>query len=292
MITQLGVFSVLALSLSVVVGYSGFLSLAHAAYFAVGCYTYALITIWGGDFTVAITVSLILGGILSLALSLPAWRLRGDFFAVSSLAVQAVIFGIIYNWYSGEEQSYGTLSNLTNGPLGISGLPSPQILTYSLDGDFGRMLLSLCVAVVLIAITRRLLYSPWGRLLRAVRDDELAARSLGKPIRLIRVQTFALSCSMAAAAGVTYASYLGFLDPMQGRVDLSIDILCMVLIGGANTIRGPILGAALLVLAPEFLRFLPMSDHIAADVRRLLYGSTLVGVMHYRPQGLFGESEV
>lgn len=286
---QLGVFLILALSLNVSIGFCGLISLAHAGYFVLGCYVYALTTLYGGDFVLAIALAAAVGAVLSLALSIPSWRLKGDFFVMVSLAVQALISGLLYNWYTAGETPYGTLRNLTNGPRGITGIPKPNIFSMLIDNLPALCGLSLCLAAVMILLVAKLLASPWGRLLKSIRDDELAARSLGKSARLAKVQAFALSCALASVAGVLFVSYLGFLDPLQGRVDLSIDLLCMVLIGGAGSIRGSILGALVLVLLPEALRFTPIPDAVASDVRRMLYGLALVGMMHFRPQGLLGD---
>lgn len=289
---HLGVFLILALSLNISIGFSGLLSLAHGSYFLLGCYVYAIVTNFGGNFIVALSIAALAGAASSLALSLAAWRLKGDFFVMISLAVQVLMSSIFYNWYGGANGQYGTLSNLTNGPRGITGIPKPSFCSVSIDSLPMLCGLSLGLAAVAAYLVAKLLGSPWGRLLKSIRDDELAARSLGKSARLAKLQVFALSCSLAAIAGVMFVSYLGFLDPLQGGVDLSIDLLCMVLIGGVGTIRGPILGAIVLVLLPEALRFAAIPDVVAADVRRFIYGLALVTLMHLRPQGLLGDYRI
>jgi branched-chain amino acid transport system permease protein len=131
--------------------------------------------------------------------------------------------------------------------------------------------------------------SPWGRLLKAMRDDELAARGLGKNIRLVKVQAFAVACGMVAVAGTIYASYVSYIDPSIASLDESILMLCMVIVGGGGNFRGPLVGALVLLSIPELLRFVNIPDVMAANIRLMVYGLLLVLMMHFRPQGLAGE---
>ncbi len=137
-----------------------------------------------------------------------------------------------------------------------------------------------------------LLSSPWGRLLKAMRDDELAARGLGKNVHLAKVQVFAVACGMAAVAGAIYASYVSYIDPSAASLDESILMLCMVIVGGAGNFRGPIVGAFILLAIPEILRFAHIPDAVAANIRLMAYGLLLVIMMHFRPQGLAGEYRI
>jgi len=122
-----------------------------------------------------------------------------------------------------------------------------------------------------------------------MRDDELALRGLGKNVRLAKIQAFAIASGLVAIAGALYASYVGYIDPSTAGLDKSILMLAMVIVGGAGNFRGPIIGAVVLLLIPEILRFVDIPDAVAANVRLLLYGLMLVVLMHFRPQGLAGE---
>jgi branched-chain amino acid transport system permease protein len=148
----------------------------------------------------------------------------------------------------------------------------------------GTVLMVLCGTVVFI-----LLKSPWGRALKAMRDDELAARGLGKNTRLFKLQAFFVSCAMVAVAGGLYATYVSFIDPTSFTLDESILILSIVIIGGTGNLRGPVIGAMTVIAIPEILRFVHMPDVYAANVRLLAYGLLLVIMAHVRPQGLAGE---
>lgn len=282
------VYIMVALSLNLIVGFCGMLTLAHAAYFTVGGYAYGIVASrLGLGFFPSILIAAFVAAILSLAVSLPSWRLNGDFFVLSSLAVQTLILSAIQNWYS-PLSPIGSWGNLTNGPFGISGIPHPFILGLSFDTPPKYSLLATFIVIACISMIWRLKSSPWGRLLLSMRDDELATRGLGKDTRLLKVQAIAFACAFVAIAGVVYVGHIGFIDPSSASLDESILMLSMLLVGGTGNFRGPIIGAILLVSLPEVLRFVQLPDAVAANLRLLIYGITLVVLMHYRPSGIAG----
>jgi len=237
------IYVIVALSLNLVVGYCGMLTLAHAAYYAIGGYSYALLSLklgWG--FLPATLVAALIAAILSLAVSLPAWRLKGDFFVLVSLAVQALLFSLIYNW-SDPNAPLGSWKNLTNGPYGIIGVPAAALVGIRIAVPSTYLWFATAIAGGCGFLLWRLKTSPWGRVLISARDDELAARTLGKNTRLLKVQAIAISCAFAAIAGALYAAYIGYLDPSSASLDQSILMLSMVIVGGMGNFRGPIVGA-------------------------------------------------
>jgi branched-chain amino acid transport system permease protein len=278
LLLYLDIYLIVAISLNFLVGYGGLLQVAHAAYYGIGAYATALVMLkLGWSFFPAVALAIMATCLLSLAVSLPAWRFRGDYFIMVSLAVQSVIYSILYNWV-----------DLTNGPFGLTGIPRPSIFGYNFDSIGSIALLSTIIAGICILGMVLLLRSPWGRLLKAMRDDELAARSLGKNTRLVKLQAFMFSCAMVAVAGSLYATYVSYIDPTSFTLDESILMLSMVIVGGTGNIRGPFVGAFILIAIPEVLRFLEISDTIAANVRLMIYGFLLIGMAHFRPQGLAG----
>lgn len=283
----LSIYIILSASLNIVVGYCGLLTLAHASYFAIGSYSYAIATLYGWGFAGSLALAVGAAMLLSLFISLPAWRFKGDFFVIVSLAVQALLFSLFYNWNSPSADP-GTWGNLTNGPFGIAGISKPDILGIKFDTISDICVLSVILAGISLLVSWLLLSSPWGRLLKSTRDDELAARGLGKNTRLVKIHAFAVACGMAAVSGVIYASYVGYIDPSSATLDESILMLCMVMVGGVGNFKGPLLGALVLLLIPEGLRFLAIPDAVAANLRLLIYGLLLVFMMHFRPQGLAG----
>ncbi len=265
------------------------LTLVHAGFYAIGGYAYALLTlVLGWGFLPSLLTAVMLAATLSLAVSLPAWRLKGDFFVLATLAVQALIFSLLYNW-SDPNAPLGTWNNLTNGPFGISGIPKPKILGFTVTDSHSFFLLATVLAVLCAFIVWRLTSSPWGRVLVAMREDELAARNLGKNTRMLKVQALAIASGLVSVAGTLYAAYVGYLDPSSASLEESILMLSMVIVGGVGNFRGPVIGAIVLIAVPELLRFLDLPDALAANLRLAIYGLLLVLMMHFRPQGISGK---
>lgn len=279
LLIYLDIYIIITLSLNLLIGYSGLFQLAHAAYYGIGAYTTALLMVrhgWG--FIPSIISSIFVTGCLSLFVSLPAWRFRKDYFVILSLAMQVAIYSLLYNWI-----------DLTNGPFGITGIPRPGIFGYQINTLFKMFSLSTALTLICGTIVFILLRSPWGRVLNAMRDDELAARGLGKNTRLFKVQAFFIACAMVAIAGSLYATYVSYIDPTSFTLDESILMISMIIVGGTGNFRGPIVGALTLIAIPEILRFLYIPDAIAANIRLLIYGLLIITMVHLRPQGLAGK---
>lgn len=283
------IYAILALSLNLVVGYCGLFTLAHAAFFAVGGYTYALATMnFGWGYLPAATLAFSIAGLLSLLVSLPAWRFRGDFFVLVTLAVQSLIFSLIQNWCNTDALP-GTIRNLTNGPFGLASIAKPAIIGIRFDTYGSLTVLSSVLLAITCFIFWTLKSSPWGRLLKSMRDDELVARGLGKNVRLAKVYVLALACGFAALSGTIYSSYVTYIDPSSASLDQSILLLCMLIVGGTGNFRGPLVGAAVLLAIPEVLRLVHFPDAQASNIRMLAYGVLLIVIVHCRPQGVAGE---
>ena len=273
------IYVIVAMSLNLLIGYSGLLQVAHAAFFGIGAYTAALLSLkLGSGFLPGLACAGLTAGIFSILVSLPAWRFRGDYFIMISLAVQVTLYSLMYNWI-----------DLTNGPYGLIGIPKPAIMNSIFAT--GRDIFAIYgVIVLLLALMIGLIKkSPFGRSLQAMRDDELAARSIGIPVKKIKVESFFIASAMVGIAGAMYAQYVSYIDPTSFTLDESILMLSMVIVGGTGNIRGPIVGAIVLIAIPEILRFLNLPDSIAANIRLLAYGLLLIIMMHLRPQGLAGK---
>jgi branched-chain amino acid transport system permease protein len=292
LIVYFDIFLIVALSLNLIVGYAGLLTLAHAGFFSIGGYAYAVLNVaqqW--SFVPAALAGMIVSAALSVPVSLCSWRLKGDFFVLATLAVQAMLFSALSNW-TDVGAPLGSLSNVTNGPFGISGIGKPALFGYQIATPLAMAIFSSVVAAVCALSIWRLTNSPWGTVLRAMRDDELAARGLGKNTRLLKMQVFAISSGFVAIAGAIYASHIRYIDPSSASLDESILMLSMVVVGGIGNFRGPVVGAALLILLPELLRAIALPDTVAANLRMLIYGVMLILMMMFRPQGIAGEYRV
>jgi branched-chain amino acid transport system permease protein len=276
---MINIYLILSLSLNVLVGYTGLLSLCHAAFYGIGAYVSTLLmTKLGIDFFIALPMAIIGAIILSLFVSIPSVRLKGDYFILTTVAFQIIIFYILYNWIS-----------LTQGPYGISSIPSPDIFGYSITGPIKYFLFSFFITLLCLGFVTIVLKAPFGQVLKAIREDETLAQAIGKNVTKFKIQAFAIASGLAAIAGVLFAHYVTYIDPTSFTFDEAIFLLSIVLIGGAGNIKGPIVGVFLLLIIPEILRFLGIPDTIAPNIRQMIYGSLLILFMYFRPQGIAGE---
>jgi len=278
-LVMISIYAMLGGSLNLVAGYTGLPSTCHAAFFGLGAYSTTLLMMSAGlGFFSALGISIVVTGLLSLVIALPALRLKGDYFVLATLGFQIIVVALFYN-----------LTNITGGPNGIPGIPIPRLLGFEFDSVFRYLVLSSIVSACSLFVLWLLINSPFGRLLRAVREDEVAAASLGKNVPKVQTLAFAISAGMAAVPGALFAGYIRFIDPTTFTVMESIFILSIVVIGGAGSFWGPIVGAAFMVILPEALRFLELPLSAAANVRQITYGLLLVILMRFRPQGMLGE---
>jgi branched-chain amino acid transport system permease protein len=178
---------------------------------------------------------------------------------------------------------------LTNGPLGLPGIPQPEVFGYKFTSHLDFLFLSLFFTAVTYLVSRRLVNSPFGNVLRSIREDDLFAQSLGKNVSYYKVLAFSVGAGLVAIGGALYAYYITFIDPTSFTVPESIFMLSIVIVGGAGRLGGAIVGAVLLVSIPEILRFIGMPSSIAANMRQILYGGLMVAFMMFRPKGIWGE---
>ena len=271
-------YVVLAISLELLAGQVGLLSICQAGFYGIGAYTSSLLAInFGSSFLVGTLAGMLVAAALSLLVSLPTARLHDDYFVIASFGFQIIIFTTFNNWM-----------NLTRGPLGISGIPQPHFFGMRVRSYAGFVILAVIFAILSAVTVHRLTLSPYGRVLRAIREDEAFVQALGKNPLRFKLTAFLVSAALAAAAGSLYAHYISYIAPTSFTVLDSILVLSMVIIGGAGSLSGPITGAILLVLLPEALRFLGLPSSTSANLRQVIYGTILVAIMMVRPRGLFG----
>jgi branched-chain amino acid transport system permease protein len=275
-------YVMLTTSLDLMVGHTGIVSVMHAAFYGVGAYATALLSSrFNAPFVVTVLACVVVGASLSLIASITSLRLREEYFFLATFGLQLIVFTVLNNW-----------TELTRGPLGISGIKRPVLFGYQVHST-GEML-ALC-GVILAAvcfILSRIASSPFGRVLRAIREDDGFAEAMGKNTLRFKIQAFAVSAAVAALAGGLYAQYVTYIDPSSFNVAESILVLSMVILGGAGSPWGPVAGAAVLVLLPELLRFVGVPSGLAANVRQMFYGCLLVVMIMLRPRGLLGRYSV
>ena len=275
------IYAVLVLSANLPVGMANLLTMCQAAFYGIGAYigTFFLMQF---DLPFILLAMLVMGftGLFSLIVSYASVKLKNDYFILGTLGFQMIAYTILYNW-----------TDVTRGPYGIPGIPTIKLFgIVELSGIVGYCVLAIVVAAVSIWLFRMIKSSPFGRVLKAMRSDELSVRALGRNTTLLKVQTFFISAAFSGLAGLIYASYVSYIDPTSFTLDESIFIITALFIGGVGNVKGPVLGAVFVVILPELLRFVGLPDAAAANLRQIIYGVALVVVMFVRPQGILGEN--
>lgn len=273
------IYAVLAVSLDLLAGHGGFLSIAQAGFYGLGAYVSALLAAqFGAPFVIGVLAGMAVAALVSFIVSLPSLRLHDDYFVIATFGFQMILFSIFNNWM-----------DVTRGPLGIPGIPQPVIFGWKVDSHLEFLLLSALFASFAYFVVYLLTSSPFGRVLHAIREDEVFAQSLGKNTLRFKVTAFAVSAALAAMAGSLYAHYITYIDPTSFTVMESILVISMVIIGGVGSLWGPLVGAVVLVTLPEALRFVGLPSSVAANLRQIIYGVLLVVMMMVRPKGLVGK---
>ena len=273
------IYGVLALSLNMVVGMTGLLSLGHAAFFGIGAYTTAIVMT---EFGVNFFVSLLIGAIINIAVAYLVGkilsRFRGGYYAIVSAGLAIIVYSLLLNW-----------KDLTNGPLGIFGISKPSLFGMAIDSNSAFFVLSLIVLALIFALYRYIDKSSYGRGLKAIREDEQLATVMGYPAHRMKTVIFLLSAVIAGIAGALFASYIAFIDPSTFQVHESIFLFTIIIIGGLASGVGSIVGALILLSLPEILRFVGLPYETAAQLQQIIYGLALILIMVYKPRGLFGK---
>jgi branched-chain amino acid transport system permease protein len=270
-----GIYVMLGLGLNIVVGMTGLLNLGYVAFFAIGAYTVAILTSpqynIGWSFWVAVPIGTFLAAITGVLLSIPVLRMRGDYLAIVTLG-----FGEIIRILAKSD----ALTDFTGGPRGIRSVGGPALFGLKLNSEFWFMYIIMLGIALLVYLTWRLQSSRVGRAWMAMREDEDVAQAVGIYTLKYKVLAFAIGAACAGLGGVIFASRNKFTGPEDFAMLVSINVLCLVIIGGMGSIPGVVVGALVLKGLPEILRQLD-------DYRMLAFGALLVVMMILRPEGLW-----
>jgi len=262
--------AILVVSLQFLLGHAGQASLGHAAFFGTGAYASAIAAMRAGlPFAAAFLIAAVVAGILGAGLG-PIARLRGYYLGIATLAFNQVVVLVLTNWES-----------VTQGPLGIRSIPPPRLGPLVLRTDHQAYYLILAVLAVTCWAYGRLARSRFGRALMAIRENEVAASAMGVNPGRYKLQAFVISAISAGMAGSLFAHVTGYLNPNSFTFQESVALLLMVVVGGQASLWGSAVGAVVLTLAPEYLRFLK-------DYRLVVYGAIVVVLMMFLPDGLAG----
>jgi ABC-type branched-subunit amino acid transport system ATPase component/ABC-type branched-subunit amino acid transport system permease subunit len=263
--------AIVGIGLNILLGLTGQVSFGHVGFYAIGAYAVAILSTAAKlDFWLALPLAVALSGLVGGLLALPALRVRGPYLAMVTIAFGFVVENGAAEW-----------RGLTGGQNGIMGVPSVQAFGV-LFGERGVALLAIALCALLVAGFARLARSPLGSAMRAVKDSEIAAESIGLNPVAIKALAFALSAACAGLAGALFAPLSGFVTPSTFAFLQSILFVLVVIVGGAGTVAGPLVGAAIVVLLPELLAGL-------AEYRLLFFGALMLVVLWLAPEGIVGE---
>ncbi len=275
----ISIYAILGVSLNLIVGYTGLLSVTQAAFYGIGAYvTAVLMTSYGFSFSLSIVVGLLISGILGLAIGYVLSKFDGDYFALGSFGFNIIVSSLLIN-----------LQGLTGGALGISGIGRPSFFGFEFSSNTSFLVLAILFILAIYLISQFIVHSSFGRVLRAIREDEKAVQVFGYQTTHYKLVIFVIGAMIASVAGSLFASYISYINPSTFDLTESIFILSIIILGGLANNKGAICGAIFLILLPEILRFVGFPTGIAAELRQIVYGLTLVLLMLYRPQGLIGK---
>lgn len=275
------IYAVLAMSLNLQLGYTGLYNFGHVAFFGVGAYTSALLTLNGCPVAFGMAMGMVLAGLAGFILAFPALRLTGDFFGIASLAFGEMARLLFLNerW-------------LTKGPMGLPGIPRPGGMGSGSTGLVLFLVLALVLAGVAQLWLSYITRSPFGRALKVIREDEYVAQALGKNPFSFKVRSVVIGSAWAGLAGALWAHYITYISPGDFSLQTTILMILCVVLGGKGTPWGPVAGAFLVVFFQEMLRFLPIPPdwtRLVAPIQGMIFGLGLVVLMLKRPQGMLSE---
>jgi len=268
LMTLLCVYLMAAFGLNLIVGYAGQMSIGQAAFYGIGAYHAAILLKLGWPFFVVLPIAALACFAVGLALGFPALRVQHHYLAFATLGFNVLVYLVLRN----EEQ-------ITGGTFGISDIPRPSLFGHTLDGALPFFYFCLVSVILLAAVLWWLLRSPWGRAFAALRDNPIRAESTGVNITAYTLLAFAIGAACAGIGGAYLATLVNFIEPGQFSLSVSLLMLLAVIVGGSGRFFGPVLGSVVVILLPEWLRFLQ-------DWYLAIFGFAVIVLMVYLPGGL------
>lgn len=267
----IGLYGILSLSVNLITGYTGIVVLGQAAFYAVGAYTSAILAQrFHLDFLITLPAAVLLSFCAGLLIGIPTLRMTGRYLSIVTLGFGEIVRVIAHNWDS-----------LTGGPFGLKDIPAHKILGFTLTTRTQRYYLIFILLVLVALLIRNLTNFRIGRVMAAIKGDEMAAQSMGVNLYKYKVLIFATSAAIAGVAGAFFPHFVGYIDAASFSADISMNTLGMTILGGLGNISGSILGAIIYNIIPEMLRSF-------AQHRLIIYGALLVIMIIFRPNGLLG----
>jgi branched-chain amino acid transport system permease protein len=276
------IYGILAISLNLVVGATGLFNLGHAAFYGIGAYTSALLVKAGVPWLLAVLASMAMAGFVAFIIGIPTLRLVGDYLAVVTMGLGEITRAVFKNWIS-----------LTRGPMGLPGIPHASVLGIEFDTAEKFLVLGIVCLVLVFVVAERILYSPFGRVLKGIREDEAAVQALGKNTYRYKMAVLIVGSAMAGLAGSLFAHYITFIDPSSFVMWLTFFIFLIIVLGGLGNNLGAVVVTVVFVALREGLRFvgLPLWLNPGA-LQQLIFGILLIIATIFVPRGLIPERKV
>ena len=284
-ILMAGIYAVFSLGLNLEWGFTGLLNFGHVGFMAIGAYTTVLLSTNGVPLWLSFLAAIVVAGLMGALLGVPTLRLREDYLAITTIGFSEIVRFILHN------ESW-----LTSGSIGIGGFPRPfQYLVPAREYDLFLMVLILLTLLVVYLALGILIRSPWGRVLKSIRDDEKVSASLGKNVFSYKVQSLVIGSMTAAVAGSMLAFYMQFINPTTFMPLETFYAWIIIMVGGSGNNRGVLLGAIIFQCFFSGSRFvqgyLPLEPTQVGALRIMIIGLALVLLMMYRPEGILGKKE-
>ncbi|MBW1635694.1 MAG: branched-chain amino acid ABC transporter permease [Deltaproteobacteria bacterium] len=276
------IYSIFAQSLNLELGFTGLYNFGHIAFFGIGAYASALLSLSGVPIPVAALIAIGLAGIAGAFLALPTLRLSGDYFGIATLVFAEMVHLLFLNE-----------RDITRGPMGLPNIPRPDWIGTGVTSLPLLLAVVFFAAAVTFILLRIITNSPFGRSLKVIREDEFVAQALGKNTFLIKTKAIVTGSAFAGLAGVLWAHYITYISPSDFTLQETILVLLCIVLGGKGTHWGPVIGAFSIIFFAEFIRFIPIPSEytrFVAPLQGMIYGFILVIMMLKRPQGLISES--
>ncbi len=278
LLTLIAIYAVITASMDLILGYAGMYSFAQAALYGVAAYAAALVAMkLGQGFLISLVAAVLMTAVVAFVTVAITVRLDGDYFVLGTFCAASVISSVIDNWVE-----------VTNGVNGLYNIPIAEISGFKFPSGVSFLLLTLMTAGITLFLKWRLVAAPYGLVLQAIRDDDVAASVLGYDVRRLQIITFVIGSIGTAVAGSLLAFYLRFLDPTSFTFGFTMFVWAALFVGGSVSNMGAIVGPAILILFPEALRFIGLSGTYVAASQQALYGLLLLLLIIFRPRGLCG----
>ncbi|WP_102346556.1 branched-chain amino acid ABC transporter permease [Bacillus sp. Marseille-P3661] len=273
----IGIYTIVTIGLSLLIGYAGQISLGHAAFFGIGAYVSGILT---ATYHVSPWIAMIIGMVATFGIAyiigIPILRLKGHFLALATIGINIIVFIFMLGF-----------NDLTGGAAGLVGIPTLSIFGFSLAHKVFFYYFVWLVAILTLILSTNIVRSHVGRLLRSIHDSEIATETLGVQVSKYKVAIFALSAAFASIAGSLYAHYITFIAPPTFYITKSILFLIMVMVGGASSLWGAVIGTTIIMFLNEIIRYVGHEYFgISGEVEIVVYGLIIILMMMYMPKGL------